>query len=166
MNFNIGKTELKINSVYKFLLYKSIEKKLHSHIACEGNSVSTYDFEKRLHRNPLFYFLMKDIKNKIGEVLPNKKLIPHSMWINVSKNGGKIVPHNHYTLGEDNKISGAYYLNKPENSGNIIFHTTGKVMVEVKTNDLIFFDSKIFHETEENKSNDERIVCGFNFLML
>lgn len=167
MNFNVGKTNLNINFFYKLLLYKCIKKKLQSHIACDGNSLSTYNLNKKtLYKNPLFYFLMWKIRRKITEVLPNKKLIPHSMWINVSKNGGKIVPHNHYTLGEDSKISGAYYLNKPENSGNIIFHTTGKVMVEVKTNDLIFFDSKIFHETEENKSNEERIVCGFNFLML
>ena len=76
------------------------------------------------------------------------------------------MPTPHLGLFEIINLGNSVYLNKPENSGNIIFHTTGKVMVEVKTNDLIFFDSKIFHETEENKSNDERIVCGFNFLML
>lgn len=164
MNFGVRKTTLNINPVYKFLLYQIIKKNLSSHIACSGNSLSTYNIEKNLYMNPLFYFLSRKIKKKIEEVVDGN-LVPHSMWFNVNKKGGRITNHNHYTVGEDNKISGAYYLNKPNNSGNIIFNTTSKVLMEVKTDDLIFFDSKLYHETEENNSEKERIVCGFNFLV-
>lgn len=165
MNFGVGKTTLTINPFYKFLLYQMIKKDLSSHIACDGNSLSTYNNKKNLYTNPLFYLLSRKIKKKIEEVVDGN-LIPHSMWFNVNKRGGRITSHNHYTVGEDNKISGAYYLNKPNNSGNIIFNTTNKVLMEVKTNDLIFFDSKLYHETEENNSEEARIVCGFNFLVL
>jgi hypothetical protein len=165
MNFDIGKTSLNINPLYKFLLYQIVKRNLYSHIACEGNSSSTYNIKKKLHANPLFNILSKKIENKIKEVVVGRDLIAHSMWVNISNIGGKIGRHNHYTVGEENKISGAYYLNKPKDSGNIIFHTTEKTLVEVKTNDLIFFDSKLYHETEENKSNKDRIVCGFNFLV-
>lgn len=166
MNFGVGKTTLNINPVYKFLLYQIVKKNLRSHIACEGNSSSTYNIKKRLHTNLLFNILSKKIENRIKKVIVDKSLIPHSMWFNVNKNGGKIGRHNHYTVGVDNKISGVYYFNKPKDSGNIVFHTTEKTLVEVKTNDLIFFDSKLYHETEENKSNKDRVVCGFNFLVI
>ena len=166
MNFDIGKTSLTINPLYKFLLYQIVKRNLYSHIACEGNSSSTYNIKKKLHTNPLFNILSKKIENKIKEVIVDKNLMPHSMWFNVNKKGGKIILHNHYTVGEDNKISGVYYLNKPKYSGNIVFHTTEKTLVKVKTNDLVFFDSKLYHETEENKSNKDRIVCGFNFLVI
>lgn len=165
MNF-VGKTTLNINPIYKFLLYQMIKKDLSSHIACDGNSLSTYniDHKQKMYGNPLYYFVLRKIKKKLEKVV-NGRLSPHSMWFNVNRKGGRTINHNHYTLGED-KISGAYYLSKPENSGNIIFNTLDdKVFVKVNTNDLIFFDSKFYHETEENKSNQERIICGFNFLV-
>ena len=64
-----------------------------------------------------------------------------------------------------------YYINVPENSGNIIFRKNDgnkyeKWFVKPKDGMMILFPSKLEHCVEKNKSCDTRISLSFNLYTL
>jgi len=122
-------------------------------------------------------FLKHIIEDKFGwEYVPNKQRIV-AMWAIINKNNSYNVRHNHQNC----YLSAAYYIKKPENSGDITFHDPKEVKtyrfpeVEKHTNysaqsitikpeegDLLIFPSYLFHEVGINLSNEERVVVSFN----
>jgi|TARA_B100000035_G_scaffold59260_1_gene47564 hypothetical protein len=96
------------------------------------------------------------------EVTKDLFLIDNS-WINVHWKGGKTLPHAH---GNSIKYVCAYYLNVPENSGRFkFFNEDHWEYISVKTGDFIIFPSTLIHSTEENISNEERIVLTTNIVL-
>ncbi len=162
MNFPI-KSKLYINPIYKYFLFQYIKNNLYSHISCMGDSYSTFEYERYLHRKKLFKKLSNSIQNKVETLLECEGYM-HSMWFNVNRIGSKTTLHHHNDQKSDNKFSGVYYFSKPKNSGNFIFYDPQLTTLEVKTNDIIIFNASLLHETEVNDSNNDRIVCGFNFM--
>ena len=163
MNLPI-KTKIYINPVYKYFLYQYVRNNLYSHQTCKGNSYSTFECEKYLHKKKLFHRLANQIQSTIELSLDCKGYM-HTMWFNVNKKGSKTSIHHHNDQRAENKISGVYYFSKPKNSGNFIFHNPEPTILEIKTNDVLIFDADLMHETEINNSNKNRIVCGFNFMI-
>ena len=122
-------------------------------------------------------FLKHIIENEFGwEYVPNKQRIV-AMWAIINKKESYNVKHNHQNC----YLSAAYYIKKPENSGDITFHDPKEVKtyrfpeVEKHTNysaqsitikpeegDLLIFPSYLFHEVGINLSNEERVVVSFN----
>ncbi len=163
MNFPI-KSKLYINPIYKYFLYQYVRNNLYSHISCVGDSYSTFECERYLHRKKLFWHLSRSIQNKIELILDCEGYM-HSMWFNVNKKGSKTAIHHHNDQKADNKISGVYYFSKPKNSGNFIFYAPEASILEVNTDDIIIFNASLMHETQINNSDKNRVVCGFNFMI-
>jgi hypothetical protein len=98
-------------------------------------------------------------------------------WTNRHLPGGKTLFHKH---GASTQIVIAYYLNVPENSGNLLivdpleYHWSGYHsvrndinnqngwVVPVKTGDMVIMPNFLIHGTEENTSNDNRYVLTVN----
>lgn len=93
-------------------------------------------------------------------------------WSCIMKSNDKIDMHNHMT----SKISLAYYPHKEENSGNFCLSNIGinthykdiKIsehthLIETMKSRLIIFPSFIFHFTETNKSNKDRISYSLDY---
>ena len=101
----------------------------------------------------------------------------YNSWVNVNPTGAYNASHTH----PRNIFSGCYYLQAPENSGNIIFHSpliakgmldaTYKDFSIVTANNLIYpaiagrcyiFPSWLMHSVQMNRSSEDRISMSFN----
>jgi len=148
-----------------------------------GDAISTarvgvYDNELEPHNSPLLNDYHKWLVSRIGyiwemnQLLSSNSIITKS-WINVHRRTGKTVEHVHN--GSDMVVSA--YLKCPEGSGNIEFrdpleyHKLGLPFnpekqlwreLEVTTNDVLIFPPWINHRTQENSTDEERIVLTYN----
>jgi len=122
---------------------------------------SSFEVWGKLHEQ-----LPSDVIGMLGariiKVLKNKyKFI--DMWTNLHRPQAYTARHNHFTVEHPILLSGAYYLKKPKNSGNIVFDEEG--VVDIQENDLLIFHQfkdRGYHWTERNNSKDDRIVISFN----
>ena len=96
-------------------------------------------------------------------------VIPHELlgyeknefWFNSALPGESTAVHNHNGKAV---ISGVYYLQVPEKSGNVIFIHENKEELEIpaKPGKLIFFPAGLDHYVKENKGSGKRISMSFN----
>ena len=111
----------------------------------------------------------KDITEK-PLIVPHKGLgFPiNEFWFNVAKPGEKTGWHDHK---KNAVISGVYYLDIHDNSGDIHFRSKVKEKwnewsLKPETGKMILFDSKLEHSVSENKSCHPRISLAFNLYTL
>jgi len=109
--------------------------------------------------------------------ITNKSVIvPHQglgisfdeFWFNVAKSGESTGWHDHKKKAI---ISGVYYLDIHDNSGDIHFRSKVKERwnewsLKSETGKMILFDSKLEHSVSENKSCHPRISLAFNLYTL
>jgi len=104
------------------------------------------------------------------KLAPHQTLvIPHELlgyeknefWFNSALPGESTAVHNHNGKAI---ISGVYYLQVPEKSGNIIFIHENKEKLEItaKPGKLIFFPAELDHYVQENEGTKKRISLSFN----
>ena len=96
-------------------------------------------------------------------------VIPHELlgyeknefWFNSALPGESTAVHNHNGKAI---ISGVYYLQIPDKSGNVVFIHENKEELEipVKPGKLIFFPAGLDHYVKENKGSRKRISLSFN----
>jgi len=96
-------------------------------------------------------------------------IIPHDLfgfpqneyWFNITKPGESTGVHNHKNKS---KISGVFYLDVPNNSGNIFFRMgkTHELEIPSITGKLILFPSPLNHFVTKNNSDLNRISLAFN----
>jgi len=89
-------------------------------------------------------------------------------WFNVAKSGESTGWHDHKKKAV---ISGVYYLDIHDNSGDIHFRSKVKDKwnewsLKPETGKMILFDSKLEHSVSENKSCHPRISLAFNLYTL
>jgi len=106
----------------------------------------------------------------------------YQTWANTFKPGSFIDAHNHSPI----PLTASFYLQKPYNSGNLIFenpqnlllkhqpyaelrnlsnyHTLFDHTVDVEEGDLVIFPGYLNHKTSKNCSSQERIIIGFNIV--
>jgi len=116
-----------------------------------------------------FVNLTTKIANDIGFHYKAPKLKMISMWGNINYNKDFNGAHTHEGI-----LSGVFYLEVPENSGNLIFcnpavrshdsvFRSKDYMVKPEKFACIFFPSWLEHYVEPSKSDKRRISLSFNF---
>lgn len=145
-----------------------------------GDALSTVSLEEK--HQPHTWLELKDFQEWLGykiasirrdyEFFHTNSKVDQS-WINLHKKGGKTLEHAHtFTT-----LVVSSYLQCPPNSGNIEFldpleyhkfqhpiipETSLWKQVECKTNDVLIFPGYLKHRTQENFTNNDRIVMTFN----
>ena len=110
------------------------------------------------------------IKEYRARLKPHQTLvIPHELlgyeknefWFNSALPGESTGVHNHNGKAI---ISGVYYLQVPEKSGNVVFIHENKEELEIpaKPGKLIFFPAGLDHYVKGNKGSGKRISMSFN----
>jgi len=84
-----------------------------------------------------------------------------AFWFNEMQPGDKTTLHTHND--GDELLSGVYYLEVPEASGDIIFHFSGETApFTPAAGDLFLFSPALPHEVAENRSHAMRLSVAFN----
>lgn len=128
-----------------------------------------------------------DLAKMILDILPEPvthRKVKYSeimMWVNINSTSNFNLPHSHVGSDGDEPIwSGVYYLQVPENSGDIIFYdprggalagrkhaalyqkdVTAKLITPVE-GQMLLFDPLLMHAVATNKSDNERVSIAFN----
>ncbi|MEC7746852.1 MAG: putative 2OG-Fe(II) oxygenase [Candidatus Neomarinimicrobiota bacterium] len=111
-----------------------------------------------------------------NNILDQQAVIPYrelgyshdEFWFNIAKPGQSTAWHDHK---EGAVLSGVYYVDVPEQGGNIKFRQKTKGhhkewSISSKTGRMVFFPSALDHAVEKNESNRDRISLSFNFFAL
>jgi len=128
-------------------------------------------------------FRSLDLDKEIASSLPrsnNKELKSLSIfqWLNINKENSYNVSHSHGPF-VGNALSGVFYVNAPENCGDITFYDPRGVItsaidldyysdspryntIKPYNNLLLIFPSWLEHSVNANLSTQERISIGFN----
>jgi hypothetical protein len=82
-------------------------------------------------------------------------------WFNAMPPGSRTLLHRHDDY--DELLSGVYYLQVPENSGDLVLYSddTPAVVRPVEGN-FVFFDPQVPHEVTRNDSDGLRLSLGMN----
>ena len=147
----------------------------------------TFNTAKSLNLNidNNFLIILEDIKKEVINfskdfgVLTNNIICTES-WINLAEAGN----YQEYHIHPASHFSVVYYVNSPDNSGNIIFksHEAISDMFPIpadiltpanyktysytpKNNDLLIFRSNLNHMVEKNISNEDRVSISANFCL-
>jgi uncharacterized protein (TIGR02466 family) len=146
--------------------------------AISSVKVGVFDNQLQPHNSPLLQDYNTWLQEKIAFVWEENKFMSNAStvnksWINIHRKTGRTLEHMH--SGSDLVVSA--YLKCPKNSGNIEFrdpleyHKTSFQCrpennlwkeVQVSTNDILIFPGWLNHRTQENKTNEDRIVLTYN----
>jgi uncharacterized protein (TIGR02466 family) len=146
-----------------------------------GFQSNDLDFLNEKKLQPFTKDLIKNTKKFCKLFSFNNNLEPYidNLWININGYKDFNLPHNH----ANSIVSGAFYINVPENSGNIVFHNSASDFmyplgyvnidsfnqynssnwwIKPENNLLVLFPSWLKHHVESNLSNKKRISISFN----
>ena len=148
------------------------------------NTFSTYGTSYELLKDTLFEDLVKTCEQQtdtfakeFGVTKGHSKCM--EAWINVAEPGAYQEYHNH----ANSHFSLVYYVETPENSGNIVFSTHAQDMfpvpndslthasfktyyIEPKAGEVVIFRSNLRHMVEVNKSNFPRVSIAMNMKII
>lgn len=154
IDYYIGK--IFVSPWYRRSLVKFVNNFMTDYDFSVNQSSSTWYYAPRLYEFSIIHTLCDRFEKVILKTHGTKNLQFDEMWANKNPPGSKTSLHNH--KGSSN--SAVFYLQKPKDSGNFILN---EKLIKVNQNDLILFQSDLFHETEYNNSKHDRIVVGFNY---
>jgi len=128
-----------------------------------------------IRESKVFDDLIETIKDKFYTKY-NDCLELTECWSQIHEQNESTNTHNHVNCFDKNgspDISGAYYLQVPKDSGDIVFQWTidsynklKRWWFKPKTGDLLLFPSTLEHFVTKNTSDEKRIVISFNFKIL
>ena len=199
MPFSVFKDVININNSQKAIMIKRILDIKNSNQNSNSAWTSDINGEQFLLRNKFFRKLYKEIGTKVKEYAStlniNIEMIDFYMqrsWATVCDKDEYLNPHKHW----QSNISFAYYLKKPQNSGNIVFsfnenpneiadklfsidklkkgllidiNNLNQTVFEIDAmeDEIVIFPSKTAHSTMINLSNEDRIsISGDISIML
>lgn len=82
-------------------------------------------------------------------------------WFNEMQPGHRTLAHSHDQGYE--KLSGVYYLQVPERSGELVLHDDERIILTPAAGELVLFAASSVHEVSVNKSREMRLSIGINF---
>ena len=140
------------------------------------------DLHKRTKHQEVIQFIQENIQEywkELGYTKLHKPEIQH-MWANLTPKGGNIIHHNHSPF----EIAGSFYVNAEPGMGSIAMVDPLEVMrgrLPIYENPeskhgryffdhveppapgkLVLFPGWLYHKTQPNPSDNERIVMGMN----
>jgi hypothetical protein len=100
-----------------------------------------------------------DMTKYLSKIYYNRKIEPKvsDMWGMIYKKGDYAMVHDHWP----SLWSGVYYIEVPDNSGDLYFPQLKQTMTP-KNNQVIVFEGKTRHGVRESLSDKERIAVSFN----
>jgi len=161
----------------------SIYQKFRSKLVDNVNSAISTGFQ--LHQNDLGVRKTHLFKNRYENIYLNDQQIPElktlinesteyaqnilkrqglraGYWFNYMPPGATTTLHTHDD--DDELLSAVYYVDVPENSGNLIIHQgSEKVEISPEIREFIFFKPDVQHEVSRNNSSEHRLSIGINF---
>ncbi len=142
--------------INKFNLYKD-----------HTSTNKTHLFEGRYENIYITTDLIAEIKTVLTlatrcvEKITGKSKLHSGLWFNYMEPGHLTLPHSH---DDDDEIySAVYYLQVPENSGNLVINENKKeFIIKPKTGALVLFPPELVHHVTKNDSNEFRLSLGIN----
>ena len=199
MPFSVFKDIIDMNNSEKSIMIEQILNIKNSNKNDNSAWTSDVNGEQFLLRNKFFRKLYKEIGTKVKEYAStlniNIEMIDFYMqrsWATVCNKNEYLNPHKHW----QSNISFAYYLKKPQNSGNIVFsfnenpneiadklfsydklqkgllsgiNNLNQTVFEIDAmeDEIVIFPSKTAHSTMRNLSKEDRIsISGDISIML
>jgi hypothetical protein len=108
---------------------------------------------------------LKDLLNEActhARRILNQNNIKADCWFNHMPPGSITLLHSHDD--DDELLSAAYYMEVPENSGDLIIHTDdADTRITPEAGMFVFFKPGVPHEVTENKNQLDRLSIGINF---
>jgi hypothetical protein len=129
-----------------------------SHSILENEGVSTFENYGKLHTQ--YPKIFGEFCNFLLSSLDGDYSIM-DMWANICPLESFVKPHHHYNTLYPRALAGVYYLQKPNNSGNLVIENEE---IEIAENDLVLFEGKKLHWTLPNKFDGDRIALSFNLV--
>lgn len=129
----------------------------HSHFE-QGRYENTYIRREAIPEvEPLLRKAMRLAKKQVGDQASRC-----GFWFNAMQPGERTARHNHQE--DDELLSGVYYLETPDNCGDLlIYHREGLARIKPTAGQLVLFSPKLVHEVETNQAQTRRLSIAFNF---
>lgn len=134
------------------------------------------DFQKRTHffrgryenlyiereRIPAIGQVLAQAENHAQQLLNINTPLRSGFWINDMGPGESTTEHNHDE--DDELLSGVYYVQVPQDSGDlIIVDKYSETRVTPQAGMFVFFAPDVVHSVSENFSAERRVSLGMNF---
>lgn len=140
------------------------------------------DLHLKLQKQEVIEFIRHHIREywkQLGYTPMHEPDIVH-MWANLSPRGGNIIQHNHSPF----EIAGSFYVNVEPDMGKLAlvnpneqvlgrlpYYSDGESkqgryffdhLVDPKPGKLVLFPGWLYHKTQPNATDEERVVMGMN----
>ena len=134
------------------------------------------DFERRTHffhgryenlyfdreRIPAIGLVLKQAEHYARQLLSIAENLRSGFWVNDMGPGDSTTEHNHDE--DDELLSGVYYVQVPQDSGDlIIVDKYSQTRITPQAGMFVFFAPDVVHSVSENFSTERRISLGMNF---
>jgi len=115
-----------------------------------------------LTKVPAMQGVMEQAEQFAKQILNTQQELKRGFWFNLMLPGQVTQPHSHDD--DDECLSAVYYIDTPENGGDLLLNIESEVIrITPQAGRFVFFSPEISHEVTENKSNYERLSVGMNF---
>ncbi len=115
-----------------------------------------------LEKIPAMQNVMDQAHRYAQQILKIDQELKRGFWFNLMMPGQVTQSHTHDD--DDECLSAVYYIDTPQDSGDLLLNTEADVFrVQPQAGKFVFFSPDIPHEVTENKSNFERLSVGMNF---
>lgn len=171
----IKKLDISLSKLKKVCVEKG-KSRIHSNVG--GYHSNTLDIQAEPFKT-LFDIIHKEVSEYAFNFLEAKKIEYDNSWYMINKPYSYNLKHDHPL----SSISGVFYITKPKNSGDIVFHNphevqhflsndsvekfnnynAGKYFFHAKEKDLLIFPAWLKHEVTQNLSKKNRIAISFNY---
>jgi len=111
---------------------------------------------------PLMARVLEVMKQQAGELLKMPvNTLKAGFWFNAMQAGHRTTLHTHDE--NDELLSGVYYIQVPENSGDLILHDAGsKISIQPQEGKLVTFTPSMPHEVTEHLGSGLRLSVAMN----
>ena len=115
-----------------------------------------------LEQVPAMQTVIEQATQFANDILRGNETLQVGFWFNAMAPGDITQLHRHDEY--DECLSGVYYIEVPEDSGELVLHeASGEIRVTPVPGRFVFFAPDVPHEVTENKSTSSRLSVGMNF---